>query len=117
RRDRIARPVDSSRFRHKEGPVPAPDVRGREVERSRDKEAVLEAPDRDEYGLERGRRDFVPVQAALARVAQAAAAGRPDPARIRLLRGLHHRDAPLRLAIEDGPVERMGAAVADDAGM
>ncbi len=61
--------------------------------------------------------DFVPVQAALGGLAHRKAHAGPHLAAVEIAVGLDGRHAPLGFAIQDGPVQRRGPAVARDAGV
>lgn len=79
---------------------------------------LLAAPDLRERGEQRthgGGRDLAAIQAALGGVAHRERHARPHVARVELAVGLEHGDAPLALAVHHRPVERRGAAIADDA--
>ena len=73
--------------------------------------------ERHQDSVHRGLGDFVPIQARLAAGAHREGLRRPYRAGIHLSFGLQHGHAPLALALDDRPVQRRGAAVANDAGV
>ena len=114
-RHRVRRPVDHSLLGFQERPIPAAHVGSRIVQRRGNEGAVLETLHRDHHGFHRRSGDFVSIQAALAGLSQLAVTGRPDRPRVHMLGRLHHGHAPLRFLVQNGPVQRIAAAVAYNA--
>ena len=78
---------------------------------------ALDAREGSVHRCHRGLGDFVAVEAALAGFAHVELEARPDVARVHLGIRLQDRHAPAGRVLLHGPVERRGAAVADDARM